>query len=48
MQFISTRGDETVGLDEALVNGIASDGGLYVPVELPTFSPDDFGQAAYH
>jgi threonine synthase len=46
MQFISTRGDETVGLDEALVNGIASDGGLYVPVELPTFSPDDFGQAA--
>jgi len=46
MQFISTRGGETVGLDEALVNGIASDGGLYVPVELPTFSPEDFGQAA--
>jgi len=46
MQFVSTRGGETVGLDEALVNGIAADGGLYVPVELPVFSPDDFGQAA--
>ena len=45
MLFVSTRGGETVGLDEALVNGIASDGGLYVPVQLPTFTPDDFGQS---
>ena len=46
MQFVSTRGGETVSLDEALVNGIAADGGLYVPIELPSFSPDDFGPAS--
>ena len=46
MEFVSTRGGETVGLDEALVNGIASDGGLYVPIELPSFSPDDFASAS--
>lgn len=45
MQFVSTRGSETVSLDEALVNGIAPDGGLYVPVELPTFDIADFDQA---
>jgi threonine synthase len=45
MKFVSTRGGETVSLDEALVNGIASDGGLYVPVELPSFSPDVFASA---
>ena len=46
MHFISTRGDTPVSLDVALVNGIAEDGGLYVPVELPTFSVDDFGAAS--
>jgi threonine synthase len=46
MQFVSTRGGETVSLDEALVNGIAADGGLYVPIELPTFSTDDFSEAS--
>lgn len=45
MEFVSTRGGETVGLDEALVNGIASDGGLYVPVKLPSFTPQDFTSA---
>ena len=42
MQFVSTRGDTPVSLDVALVDGIAEDGGLYVPVELPTFSAVDF------
>lgn len=46
MDFVSTRGGETVGLDEALVNGIASDGGLYVPAQLPSFSTDDFAAGA--
>jgi len=46
MRFVSTRGGPEVSLDEALVNGIAPDGGLYVPVELPTFSVDDFAAAA--
>lgn len=47
MRFISTRGEFGIGigLDDALVNGIADDGGLYVPVELPTFSVPDFSDA---
>jgi len=45
MQFISTRGNTPVSLDVALVNGIAEDGGLYIPAELPTFSVNDFGAA---
>jgi threonine synthase len=45
MRFVSTRGGDTVSLDAALVNGIAPDGGLYVPVELPAFGVADFEQA---
>lgn len=45
MQFVSTRGDAPVSLDAALVNGIAEDGGLYVPIALPTFSVEDFAGA---
>ncbi len=45
MQFVSTRGSTPVSLDEALVNGIAGDGGLYVPTELPSFSVADFDGA---
>jgi threonine synthase len=42
---VSTRDGDSVSLDRALVDGIAPDGGLYVPVELPSFSPDDFAEA---
>jgi len=42
VRFVSTRGTETIGLDAALVNGIAEDGGLYVPVELPSYEIGDF------
>lgn len=42
LRFVSTRGTAQVSLDAALVNGIADDGGLYVPVELPSFEPTDF------
>ena len=42
MRFMSTRGGESVSLDQALVSGIAKNGGLYIPVELPTFTPADF------
>lgn len=45
MQFVSTRGDTPVNLDDALVSGIADDGGLYIPLELPEFSVDDFRAA---
>ena len=42
MKFGSTRGGAPVTLDEALVNGIAADGGLYLPENLPEFVPTDF------
>ena len=45
MQFVSTRGDTPVNLDDALVSGIAGDGGLYIPLELPRYSVDDFNAA---
>ena len=36
MKFVSTRGRaQAVRLSEALRNGAAPDGGLYVPAELP-------------
>ncbi len=45
MKFRSTRGDKTVTFDEALIQGIAEDGGLYLPDKLPTFSIEDFSEA---
>jgi len=39
----STRNPEhRVSLSDAIAQGIAPDGGLYVPDELPKFSPEDF------
>jgi len=37
--FISTRGSGPVSLADALFAGLAPDGGLYVPTELPPFPP---------
>ena len=45
VKYRSTRGDRTVTFDEALIQGIADDGGLYLPVELPAFSIDNFSGA---
>ncbi len=45
MQFSSTRGGGPVSLDEALVAGIAADGGLFLPQSLPTFEIGDFDNA---
>lgn len=42
MRYRSTRGEGPATLDQALVRGIAGDGGLYLPEALPTFSADDF------
>ncbi len=36
MKYRSTRSNETVTAEEALVKGLAGDGGLYVPEALPT------------
>jgi threonine synthase len=47
MRFTSTRGKApSVGFSEALVNGIAPDGGLYLPTEWPRVDPQSFGDAA--
>ena len=46
MKYVSTRGSTPVSLDEALVKGIADDGGLFVPVKLPVFTTDDCDGAA--
>ncbi|MDE5897553.1 MAG: threonine synthase, partial [Clostridia bacterium] len=35
MNFISTRGEERVSAAEAIVQGIAKDGGLFVPERFP-------------
>lgn len=45
MKFISTRNGETATLDEALVRGLAGDGGLYLPERLPPFDTGDFDRA---
>ena len=46
MKFGSTRGGESASLDEALVRGLAGDGGLYLPDKLPQFDPAAFDGAA--
>lgn len=46
MKYRSTRGNERVALDTALLSGIAADGGLFMPEALPQFSLDDFSDAS--
>lgn len=41
MKFISTRGGECATGAEAIVKGIASDGGLFVPEKFPTLSGEE-------
>jgi threonine synthase len=38
MKYLSTRGNEKISFSEAIFNGIAPDGGLYVPEKFPYFS----------
>lgn len=45
MMFRSTRSDTHVTLDAALLQGLAADGGLFVPASLPHFSNDVFDGA---
>jgi threonine synthase len=42
MRYHSTRGDEQTDLVDAIMRGLAADGGLFVPDELPRFAPGDF------
>ena len=42
MHYISTRGnDGPLGFEDALLSGLARDGGLYLPTEWPRFSMDE-------
>ncbi len=42
MKFISTRGQApTLSFEDAMLSGLARDGGLYVPESWPTFSTDE-------
>ena len=45
MKYLSTRGAGPVSLDDALRLGIASDGGLFLPEQFPTFDVSDFDGA---
>ena len=45
MRYFSTRGSGPVTLDDALRKGIADDGGLFLPEQLPLFSSSDFAAA---
>jgi threonine synthase len=39
MRYISTRGGQETGLVDAVMHGLAADGGLFVPDELPRLDP---------
>ena len=42
MDYISTRGqDGPLGYEEALLSGLARDGGLYLPTDYPVFTEDE-------
>jgi threonine synthase len=47
MRYISTRGQAPdLTFEEAMLTGLARDGGLYVPAEIPTLSRDDIAGLA--
>ena len=41
MEFYSTRGEGPVSGARAIINGIAKDGGLYVPAEFPVITQEE-------
>ncbi|WP_380057137.1 threonine synthase [Falsihalocynthiibacter sp. SS001] len=47
MHYVSTRGQAPeLNFEDAMMTGLARDGGLYVPAEIPTMSPDDIAALA--
>ena len=46
MPYMSTRGAEAISAPEAIVRGIAPDGGLYAPLSLPRLKKEDFSALA--
>jgi len=48
MQYISTRGRaDELNFEDVLLTGLAEDGGLYVPKNIPKFSEDEITSFAY-
>ena len=48
MQYVSTRGSApTLDFEGATLAGLASDGGLYVPAEWPTFTPGEIAEEGW-
>ena len=43
MAFFSTRGESCVIASQAILRGLAPDGGLYVPAMFPAFTPEQMG-----
>ncbi|MBZ8133442.1 threonine synthase [Afifella sp. IM 167] len=47
MRYVSTRGEApALGFRDVVLNGLASDGGLYLPEEWPSFSRDEIAALA--
>ena len=47
MRYVSTRGQSpSVGFVDAVLAGLAPDGGLYVPQEWPSFTRDEIAAFA--
>ncbi|WP_417248195.1 threonine synthase [Celeribacter sp.] len=47
MKYISTRGEAPeLSFEEAMLTGLASDGGLYVPASIPTMSKEEIAALA--
>lgn len=47
MKYISTRGQAPeLTFEDAMLTGLARDGGLYVPAEIPTMSKDEIAALA--
>ena len=47
MRYISTRGKApALSFEEVVLTGLASDGGLYVPEHMPSFSHDELAAMA--
>ena len=47
MKYVSTRGQaEPIGFLDAVLAGLAPDGGLYIPETWPSFTADEI--AAFH
>ncbi len=47
MRYVSTRGQAPVlDFEEAMMTGLARDGGLYLPESIPQMAPDDIAALA--